>query len=226
MVSRRVEFIACIDLLAQLFVLAAVRLGLGEHPLDLALIEVRLFADGDALLGARVLVACGDMQDPVGIDVEGDLDLWLTARGRSDVLQLEPAEYAIILGHLAFALQHNDIHGRLVVCGGGEHLAAPGRDGGVALDDLGHHAAGGLHTQREWGDVEQQDVGDLALEHARLDGGAQRDHLVRVDGHVRVLAAGEPADQGLDGGDAGRPADQDDLVDVVGASPWRRPSPA
>ena len=46
--------------------------------------------------------------------------------------------------------------------------------------------------------------------------GAQRDHLVGVDGHVRVLAAGEPADQGLHGGDAGRAADQDDLVDVVG----------
>ena len=42
LVSHRIEFIACIDLLAQLFVLAAVRLGLGEHPLDLALIEVGL----------------------------------------------------------------------------------------------------------------------------------------------------------------------------------------
>ncbi len=66
--------------LAQLLVLAAVRLGLGEHPLHLGLIEVRLLADGDALLGAGVLVACGDMQDAVGIDVEGDLDLRLTAR--------------------------------------------------------------------------------------------------------------------------------------------------
>ena len=98
------------------FVLAAVRLGLGEHPLDLALIEVRLFADGDALLGARVLVACGDMQDPVGVDVEGDLDLRLTPRRRADVVQLEPAEHAVVSGQLTLALQHNDIDCRLVVC--------------------------------------------------------------------------------------------------------------
>ena len=73
----------------------------------------------------------------------------------------------------------------------------------------------GLHTQRQRGDVEQQDVLDLALEHAGLDRGAERDDLVGVDGHVRVLAAGQPADQGLHGRDPGRAADQDDLVDVV-----------
>ena len=47
-------------------------------------------------------------------------------------------------------------------------------------------------------------------------GGAERDDLVRVDRHVRVLAAGQPAHQALHGRDPGRAADQDHLVDVVG----------
>ena len=51
---------------------------------------------------------------------------------------------------------------------------------------------------------------------AGLDRGADRDDLVGVDGHVRVLAAGQPAHQVLHGGDPGRAADEDDLVDVVG----------
>ena len=60
------------------------------------------------------------------------------------------------------------------------------------------------------------DVLDLALEHRRLQRRAEGDDLVRVDGHVRVLAAGQPPDQVLHGRDAGRPADQDHLVDVGG----------
>ncbi len=64
-------------------------------------------------------------------------------------------------------------------------------------------------------DVEQQDVLDLALEYRSLDGGAQGDDLVRVDRHVGVLAAGEPADKALHRGDPGGAADEDHLVDVV-----------
>src|SRR5258705_1091655 len=157
------------------------------------------------------------MQDAVGVDVEGHLDLRLTPRCRADVLQLESTEYPVVLGQLPFTLQHNDIHCGLVAGRVAERLAARGGDGGVALDDLGHQPAGGLHTQRQWGDVEQQDVGDLALEHTGLDCGAERDHLIGVHAHVGVLAAGEPADQSLDCGDPGGTAHQDHLVDVVRA---------
>ena len=81
------------------------------------------------------------LQDAVGVDVEGDLDLRHAARRRPDVLQPESAEHAIVGGQLPLALQHHDVHRRLVVLRGGEHLAAAGRDGRVALDDLGHHPA-------------------------------------------------------------------------------------
>ena len=80
------------------------------------------------------------------------------------------------------------LHRRLVVVGGGEHLRLAGRDGGVALDQLGHHAALGLDAEGQRGDVEQQHVLDVAGQHARLDGGAHGHDLVRVDALVRVLA--------------------------------------
>ena len=48
-----------------------------------------------------------------------------------------------------------------------EDLGAAGRDRGVALDDLGHHAAQRLQPQRQRGDVEQHDVLDLALDDRR-----------------------------------------------------------
>ena len=40
-----------------------------------------------------------------------------------------------------------DLHRRLAVLGGGEHLGALGRDGGVALDEPGHDAALGLDAE-------------------------------------------------------------------------------
>ena len=115
--------------------------------------------------------------------------------------------------HLALALEHVDLHRRLVVLGRGEHLGALGRDGGVALDEPVHDAALGLDAERQRRDVEQQDVLDLALQHAGLDGGADGDDLVGVDALVGLLA-GEALDQVLDGGHAGRAADEDDVVDV------------
>ena len=63
-------------------------------------------------------------------------------------------------------------------------------------------------------DVEQQDVLDVALEHAGLDGGADGDDLVGVDALVGLLA-GELLDQVGDGGHAGRAADEDHVVDVA-----------
>ena len=63
-----------------------------------------------------------------------------------------------------------------------------GRDRRVARDQRRHHAAQRLDAQRQRRDVEQQDVLDLALQHARLDRRADRDDLVRVDALVRLLA--------------------------------------
>ena len=52
-------------------------------------------------------------------------------------------------GPLSLALQHHDVDRGLVVLCGAEHLGTPGRNGGVPLDDLGHHAAEGFHPQRQ-----------------------------------------------------------------------------
>jgi hypothetical protein len=57
----------------------------------------------------------------------------------------------------------------LVVVGGREHLRGLGRDRGVLLDQLGHHAAQRLDAQRQRGHVEQQHVLDVAFQHAALD---------------------------------------------------------
>ena len=122
-------------------------------------------------------------------------------------------------GHRALALQDVDVHRRLAVLGRARRSRLLARrDGGVALDQRGHHAAQGLEAQRQRGDVEQQHVLDLAGQHAGLDRGADGHHLVRVDALVRLLA-GQLAHQLLHHRHAGRAADQHDLVDLAGLQP-------
>src|SRR5690606_29764023 len=93
-----------------------------------------------------------------------------------------------------------------------EDLRTAGGDRGVALDQLGHDAALGLDAEGQRGDVEQQDVLDVAADDAGLEGRADGDDLVGVDALVRVLA-GQFAHQVGDGGHARGTADQDDVVD-------------
>ncbi len=139
----------------------------------------------------------------------------LAARRRPDVLQAEPAQHPVVGRLLPLTLQHDDVHCGLVVLRRREDLRAPYRDRRVPLDHLSHDATHRLQTQRQRRDVQQEDVRAFAGQHRGLNRRAQRDDLVGVDRHVRVLAAGKPPDQGLHGRDPGRATDEDHLIEVV-----------
>ena len=154
-----------------------------------------------------------DVHDAVGVDVEGDLDLRHAARRRRDADEIELAEQLVVGRHLALALADADGDGALAVLGGREDLALLGRDRGVAVDEAREHAAQRLDAERQRRHVEQQDVLDVALQHAGLDGGADGDHLVRVDALVRLLAE-QLLDDLLHLRHARHAADEHHLVDV------------
>ena len=107
-----------------------------------------------------------------------------------------------------------DVNGGLVVRGGREDLALPGGDRGVALDQLGEHAAHGLDAQGQRRNVQQQQIFHVAGEHACLDGRADGNALIRVYALERFFA-----DEALHGvlhrGDTGRTADQQYFRDLI-----------
>ena len=189
------------------------RLGVLDHLLNLGLVEPRAAFDANLLHLARALVGCGDVEDAVGIDVERHLDLRHAAGCSRNADELELAERLVVASDLALTLEHVDLNGRLPVFGGREDLGLAGRDRRVALDQLRHHAALGLDAEREWCDVEQEDVFDVAAQHASLDGGADRDDLVRVDTTMRILV-GDLFDLVLNRRHPTHSTDEDDVVDV------------
>ena len=188
-------------------------LGVAHHLVDLGVGQARVRLDGDLVLLAGGLVLGRHVQDAVGVDVEGDLDLGHATRCRRDAFQIELAQRLVGRCDLALTLEHLDGHGRLVVVGGGEHLTELGRDRGVLLDHLGHHAAQGLDTQRQRRHVQQQHVLAVARQHGALHGSAHGHGLVRVHVTARFLAK-ELLDLLLHLGHAGHAADQDHVVDV------------
>ena len=89
-----------------------------------------------------------------------------------------------------------------------------GRDRGVLLDELGHHAAQRLEAERQRRDIEQQHILHFAGEHAALDRGTDRHRLIGVDVLARLLPE-EIFDLLLDERHARLATDEDHLGDVT-----------
>src|SRR5690625_209240 len=133
--------------LAALLILFGVGFGIFDHAVDVFIRQRGATGNGHRLLGAGGTVLGGHVDDAVGVNVEGDLNLWHSAWCRCNTGQLEVAQWFIIRGEFTFTLEHLNIHGRLVVVGGGECFGTFGWDSRVAFDQLGHHTALGFDTQ-------------------------------------------------------------------------------
>src|SRR5215211_5612053 len=161
LVRERLRGVARVGEFAQTMRVAGVVLGLPDHPLDLVLLQARAALDADLLLVARAEVLGGHVDDPVRVDVEGDLDLRHVPRRRRDADELELAERLVVERHLRLALEDVHLDRRLVVLRGRERLGLLRRDRRVALDQLREDATLRLDAERQRRDVEQEDVLDL-----------------------------------------------------------------
>merc|ERR1711931_467975 len=191
-----------------LVVLVLELLGVVDHPLDLFLGETSLVVgDGDLVLLAGGFVAGRYVQDTVGVDVKGDLNLRNTSWCGWDAGKVELSKEMVVLGHGSLTLVDLDGDGGLVVAVGGEGLGLLGWDGGVPLDQAGHDSSSGLNTKRQWSNIEKQEVRDglagISCEDGSLDSSSISNSFIRVDGLVQLLAVEEVLEQLLDLRDSG-----------------------
>src|SRR3984893_8358818 len=214
--DQRIGTVFRLDQLALALVFLGMRFGILDHAVDIRLRQATRRLDADLLLLAGRLVLGRNLDNAVGVDVESHLDLRHAARRRWNADQVELAEQLVVGRHLPFALEDPDRDRRLIVLGRREGLALLGRYRRVAIDQPGEHPAQGLDTERQRGNVEEEDILDLALQDPRLDRRADGHNLVRVDAAVWLLAE-ELLDRLDNLGHARHAADQDYLVDFGGS---------
>ena len=176
-----VGVVAHIDFLAALLILGGILLGVLDSLVDVVLAHVGGSSDRDALLLAGAQVLRADVNDTVGINIEGDLDQRHAAGSRSADVKKEGSQALVVAGKLTLALQDVDLNAGLVISRSGEDLALLGGDGGVAVNDLGADAAQSLNAQAQRGNVEQQQTLDVALQNAALDGSADSNALIGIE---------------------------------------------
>ena len=135
-------------------------LPVGVHgPLDVRLGEARGEGDGGGRSSGRSPCPRGHVDDAVGVDLEGHLDLHLAAVADAEAGELELAQHLALVGLVRLALVDADLHLLLAVAAGGEGLRLVDRDGRVLVDDLLGVAAHRADAQRERGDVDQEGLG-------------------------------------------------------------------
>ena len=122
-------------------------LGSSNHTLDLLRQMVLVVGDHDAVRLSSCLVGGGDVQDTIGVDIKGNLDLRDTAGSRRDTRELELFERVVVLGAGTLTLVNLDEYTRLVVGIGGEDFSLLCRDRSVSLDESSHDTTSGLDTE-------------------------------------------------------------------------------
>src|SRR3984885_12385853 len=104
--DKRLGVVLRLDLGFALLVFLGVSFGILDHLLDVALGEAAGGLDADLLLLARAFVLGRHVDDAIGVDVEGDLDLRHAARRRRNADKIELAEHLVVGRHLALTLEH------------------------------------------------------------------------------------------------------------------------
>ena len=211
-------------------VLGSVFRGVLNCLLNLLLGQVGAGGDDDLLRVPRSQVPGGDLQDAVGVQIKGHLDLRHPPGGPLDAGQAEFTDGLVVPGHGALSLEDVDFHGGLEVGGGAEDLGVVDRQGGISVDEPGGHAAHRLDGQGEGRHVQQENLllrplsprlichrEACACQGGPLNRRPQGDALIRVDPSGR-LHSGEPANVLLNRRDPGAAAHQQDPAQLAGVN--------
>lgn len=89
-------------------------LGIVHHPINFLLGQTTLvIGDGNLVLLSSGLVLSADIQQPVGINVKGHINLGHTTGCRWDAMKVKSAQQMVVLRHRALTFEDLDVHTRL-----------------------------------------------------------------------------------------------------------------
>ena len=170
-----------------LLVLSCVSLGVLAHLLDLFLGKAASSSDRNLLLLLRAEILGRDVENAVGVNIEGDFNLRNATRSRRNAIEVEVSEALVVASHLAVALEDSDRHGRLIVSRSREDLRLLGGNRSIALDKRSQDTAERFYAERKRRHVEKENVLNFALQDAALNCRAHSNDFIGVDAFMRLL---------------------------------------
>mmetsp|Transcript_33174 Transcript_33174/g.38625 ORF Transcript_33174/g.38625 Transcript_33174/m.38625 type:complete len:131 (-) Transcript_33174:541-933(-) len=121
-VEKVVGFVSEFDGLLSLLIFTLHFLSLVDHVLDIGFRKTARSLNGDSVILASGLVLGTDVDDTVGIDIEGDFNLWNTSWCWWNTAQVELTQKLVVSSHFSFSLEDSDTDSGLVVSSGREDL--------------------------------------------------------------------------------------------------------
>ncbi|KAG0921742.1 hypothetical protein G6F30_014188 [Rhizopus arrhizus] len=112
-------------------------------------------SNGHRLVTVGSLVLGTDVDDTIGINIEFDLNLRNTLRGRRNTSQVEVTQKLVVTAKFTFTLEDTDGNLSLTIGGSRENLSLLGRDSGVTVDQTSKDTTEGFDTQGKRGNIEQ-----------------------------------------------------------------------
>ena len=107
--------VACLDHILGLLVSLCMLFGLPFGAIDLFFRQSARTGDGDLLFFACAFVLGGDVENAVGVNVEGNLNLRDSTSGQGDTVQSERSKALVVTSHGALTLKNIDFNRGLVV---------------------------------------------------------------------------------------------------------------
>merc|ERR1719259_415318 len=141
-IGIRFKTISGFNLILHLLIFIGEELGILDHTLNILRLQpVLVIGNCDLLAVTSGLIFSRHLQDPIGINLEGNFNLRNTTRSRWNSSQVKLTENMVVLGHWPLTLKHLNGDGVLVVLSSGESLGLLCGDDGVTGDQLGHHTS-------------------------------------------------------------------------------------
>jgi len=214
LVADRVSTVGVLNGLTASLILLLVLLGIVNHVLDLSIRKTRRTSNSDRGILVGTLILGRNVDDTIGINVKGDLNLGNTLGGRGDTREGEVTNELVVTDQLTLTLVDTDLNGGLASGSSREDLGLLGGNGGVSVNQSGEDTTEGLNTERKGSNIKEKNVLNLTGKNGTLNGSTNGNSLIGVDRLIGLLA-----EERLDGlgdlGHTGHTTDEDDLINLV-----------
>jgi|APCry1669189070_1035195.scaffolds.fasta_scaffold117122_1 hypothetical protein len=94
-----------------------------------------------------------NVHDTVGINIEGNFNLWNTSGSRGNTIKTELTKFVAILGKLTFSFKDLNKYSWLVISISCEDLGFLCGDCSISGNKNGHNTTSGFNTKRKWSNI-------------------------------------------------------------------------